>query len=55
MEIQRNIKDKLEHFLKVFPVVFLTGARQTGKTTLAKIFAKKKGYFYVILDDLSMF
>ncbi|NGX35634.1 MAG: hypothetical protein K1000chlam1_00464 [Candidatus Anoxychlamydiales bacterium] len=54
MEIQRNIKDKLEHFLKVFPVVFLTGARQTGKTTLAKIFAKKKGYFYVTLDDLSM-
>jgi len=41
MEIKRHIKKKLEHFLKVFPVVFLTGARQTGKTTLVKEFAKK--------------
>ncbi|MBI5345801.1 MAG: ATP-binding protein [Chlamydiae bacterium] len=54
MDIIRNIISRLEHYLKVFPVVFLSGARQAGKSTLALEFAKKKGYYYVTFDDISM-
>ena len=34
--IKRNLNDKLNRLLKIFPVVMLLGARQTGKTTLAQ-------------------
>jgi len=34
--IRRNLEDKIERALKQFPAVVLLGARQTGKTTLAK-------------------
>ena len=36
------------------PVVLLNGARQTGKTTLARAVAEEVGARYVTLDDLTM-
>jgi predicted AAA+ superfamily ATPase len=50
---RRNVEEKLTQYLKVFPVVLLTGARQTGKTTLVKEFAKVNKYSYITLDDAS--
>ena len=34
--INRNIEEKIERLLRIFPVVALVGARQTGKTVLSK-------------------
>ena len=39
--INRNIKNTLIETLEIFPVVCLLGARQVGKTTLAKILKKQ--------------
>ena len=39
--IDRALKAKTETFLRQFPAVALVGARQTGKTTLAKMLASK--------------
>mgnify|MGYP000972455213 CR=1 FL=1 len=40
----------LESALKVLPVTVLTGARQTGKTTLVKSLGPARAYF--TLDDV---
>ena len=40
--------------LKVFPVVVLTGARQTGKSTLARENDALSARPYLTLDDLSV-
>ncbi|MCX5973257.1 MAG: AAA family ATPase, partial [Coprothermobacterota bacterium] len=54
--IRRNIEDKVRMALVDTPVVFLTGARQTGKTTLVREIAKDlPGVGYISLDDLSAF
>lgn len=53
MITKRNILKQLELYVKVFPVVLLTGARQTGKTTLAQEFGQSNGYSYITLDDSS--
>lgn len=55
MEYQRNIEQKLHLFLKVFPIVLLVGARQTGKTTLVKSLSESKKYQYFSFDDVSVF
>lgn len=48
MLYQREIKDKIEELARFFPVLVLSGARQTGKTTLLKsLFPKHQ---YVTLD-----
>lgn len=51
MEKSRNIQHAVDIALKDTPVVLLHGARQTGKTTLAKAMARKRGAQYVTLDD----
>ncbi len=48
----RNIQQRLEKSLTIHPVVLLTGARQTGKTTLMKEVAQGKNYTYITFDDL---
>ncbi len=48
---QRNIHKKLKNALNHNPVILLTGARQTGKTTLVKEIEKDLGYHYVSLDN----
>ena len=50
--IERNIKPLLLSLAKQYPVLTLTGPRQSGKTTLAKsVFSKKP---YVTLEDPDM-
>ena len=51
MHIKRNAKKYLTYLSEHFPAVVLTGARQTGKSTLVKEFASEKGGIsYVTLD-----
>jgi predicted AAA+ superfamily ATPase len=48
----RWFSQNLETALKVLPVAVVTGARQTGKTTLAKSLDAKRAYF--TLDDVGV-
>ena len=44
-DIKRNLQDRINHLLEVFPVVLLVGARQTGKTTLSRAVRADWHYF----------
>ena len=54
--IRRSLLPRLEQALSQRPVVFLHGARQTGKTTLVRSIAERnpKGR-YVTLDDATLY
>ncbi|MFH1876606.1 MAG: ATP-binding protein [Candidatus Omnitrophota bacterium] len=43
--IKRTISEKILHYARHYPVVTLTGPRQSGKTTLCKALFPKKKYF----------
>ena len=43
--LQRNLEHKVNQFLAIFPIVLILGARQTGKTTLAKTCRSHWKYF----------
>jgi len=49
----RLLTQRLESALRALPVVILTGARQTGKSTLARHVGGGKRKFYT-LDDLQV-
>lgn len=49
---KRNIRPKVESALQRSPIVLLTGARQTGKTTLIKQIGKSQDYHYITFDDI---
>ena len=49
--MQRNISGRLLDGLRRTPVVYLNGARQTGKSTLAATLKEKVPRRYVTLDD----
>jgi uncharacterized protein len=49
--IQRTIEFKVLELLEKFPIVAITGPRQSGKTTLSKML--KPNYKYVNLENLS--
>ncbi|MFA6937686.1 MAG: ATP-binding protein [Treponema sp.] len=49
--IERAIKNALFRIAKSFPVILVTGARQTGKSTLLKNYIQTKGVSYVTFDD----
>ncbi len=48
----RWFSQNLESALRVLPVAVVTGARQTGKTTLAKLLGAKRDYY--TLDDVGV-
>lgn len=48
---RRNIEPELRAAIADTPVVLLNGARQTGKTTLAREYARAQSIPYVTLDD----
>ncbi|MEO6060671.1 MAG: ATP-binding protein [Thermoflexales bacterium] len=50
-DLPRLVAPSLEERLRVMPVVVMTGARQTGKSTLAQRFASRD-WRYITLDDL---
>jgi len=43
--IPRTAEKTLQRYAKGFPVICITGPRQSGKTTLAKLAFPKKKYF----------
>ena len=49
---KRNLFSRLLESMSTSFVVLLTGARQTGKTTLMERIVKEKGYTYSTFDDL---
>jgi predicted AAA+ superfamily ATPase len=50
--IKRNIEENLKKYFKQYPVVVLTGPRQSGKTTIVKKLFPKLAY--VNLEDLEL-
>lgn len=53
MVVPRQIQRALKDALADFPIVVVTGARQTGKTTLVR-HVLSEGYRYVSLDELDV-
>jgi len=54
MYYSRRITNEIVNNLKTFPVVFVNGARQTGKSTLVeRLLTKQYSSDYISLDDLS--
>lgn len=49
--IPRELGEKITEMTKVFPVISLTGPRQSGKTTLVKSLFPE--YSYVNLENLN--
>ena len=52
MHLSRHIEKPLTEAVEQFPVVALSGSRQTGKSTLLKHLFETQ-FDYVTLDDLS--
>jgi len=53
MIYQRNIEASIINSLQTFPVVFINGARQVGKSTFVKELLKKYHANYLTLDDIT--
>ena len=49
--IERSISGKIERLLERTPAVILTGARQVGKTTLAREIARRRNAIYLDLEN----
>ena len=47
----RNLRPIIEELLTEFRVLYLTGARQSGKTTLVREIAERLNMNYITLDD----
>lgn len=52
--LPRVLAPCVEKVLRVAPVVVITGARQTGKSTLARAVEPKRNRLYVTLDDIDV-
>jgi len=50
--LKRAIKEELEEYLKYFPVLLISGARQVGKSTLALHLGIEN---YITLDDINIY
>lgn len=53
--VARLASKVLERALRIMPVMVVTGARQTGKTTLARDLIGDEGRRFYTLDDLAVF
>lgn len=49
--IKRQIQNKIEELIEKYPIIVITGPRQSGKTTLSKMI--RSDYKYVNLENLS--
>lgn len=54
MMIERHIKERIVSLLTEFRIVYLTGPRQAGKSTLARTIAGEMGMDYHTLDDAAL-
>jgi predicted AAA+ superfamily ATPase len=54
MFFKRHIKSRLMELLDDFRIIYLTGPRQSGKTTLVKEIAAGMGMGYYTLDDAAL-
>ncbi|MBI5594024.1 MAG: ATP-binding protein, partial [Deltaproteobacteria bacterium] len=54
MLYKRHIKDRIIELLHDFRIVYLTGPRQAGKSTLARDIAKELGMGYYTFDDAAL-
>ena len=54
MLFKRHIKTRLIELLDDFRIVYLTGPRQAGKSTLVREIAKEQGMGYYTLDDAAL-
>jgi predicted AAA+ superfamily ATPase len=54
MNKYRILSERVSDSLDAFRVVSVTGARQTGKTTLVREVAGRRGMTYVSLEDASL-
>jgi predicted AAA+ superfamily ATPase len=54
LPLPRALELALEHAMQVFPVVVVTGARQTGKSTLVQTVPSLRGRPYLTLDDAEL-
>jgi predicted AAA+ superfamily ATPase len=54
MLVKRHIKARLIDLLNDFRIVYLTGPRQAGKSTLVREIAKEQGMGYYTLDDAAL-
>ena len=50
----RHLQSVVEELLAEFRVLYVTGPRQAGKTTLVRSVSKRLGMDYVTLDDQSV-
>lgn len=55
MLVKREISSHIRKLAKQFPVVTITGPRQSGKTTVAKEVFKNKPYFNLEIPDIREF
>lgn len=51
---ERFVKERIVSLLQEFRIVYLTGPRQAGKTTLAMAISKQAGMAYHTLDDAGL-
>lgn len=54
MHFQRHLKRLLAELLGDFRIVYLTGPRQAGKSTIAREIARESGMGYYTLDDSAL-
>jgi len=54
MLYRRQVKDRIIELLQDFRIVYLTGPRQAGKTTLAREIARELGMEYCTFDDSAL-
>jgi hypothetical protein len=52
--LPRLLGTVLQRAARVMPVVVVTGARQTGKSTLVRDLASEENRLYLTLDDLDV-